>query len=186
MSTVMHLELLREAWPLGFLPIRGVITVGGWQCLGHGGQPGTASGAWTDWIPPFGRRPPGVARCFHDVPGRGLLWQAGLLHTHVTRAVEAGRMLPDLAAFTTDQAQHGALTADLAAAALPECPGFHHSMVFAPTDAMSYRWSLWFMVGWRQENHAHRRWTSDLFEPTTGDAGLALARCRAQLRREGR
>jgi len=170
MTTIQHLDLLREAWPEGLVARRGVVTMAGWQCVSVGA-------GLSDWLSQSG--------ALHSAAHGIASWPAASLAHTVDNS-----FLPALALFDTDVVQQAALTAELASLACPECPGFHPRFVFTATDAFGHFWTLYHVTGWASQYACVKRWTSSnmAFDdgfPKKGvtDGGVALARCMVQLRR---
>lgn len=154
------LELLREAYPDGYLAMRGVLTVGEWQCVGdHAETPtwlasgGPRSALDMDW-------PTGEHTLFPDVGRRSPALQ---------RALVAGDLLPNLDP-ENDPATWACVKRDLADAAGLDGQG---EVTFSGRDG---RWALSVI------NRYNGGQTLN-FEVDTDDAATALVVIRTRLRK---
>ena len=104
-ASIVNLKLVRQAWPKGFLAIRGVLTVGGWTCLGP--SPNHLHGGNSLWLAPdmvsiYVQSPDSFVWCYGGDP---------FDHAPFLRALEAGDLLPRVD--TEDPATWGACLASL-------------------------------------------------------------------------
>ncbi len=160
-------ELLWAAWPDGYLAMRGVMTVAGWQCIGVA----TDKSLW------FPLRREGTAPIL-GLPSGGppyeqrSSWRADMDPFRL--AADMGDLLPDID--PTDTATWACLKADLARAA------------GAPDLATEISWTSMHMAGawhwtvsWHEDNRRSQAQPFDSIE--TKNPGLALLMARIQLRR---
>lgn len=146
-------ELLWKAYPDGYLAMRGVETVGGWQCVG--------CGEWgSNWL--------------HVGTGTGMFPLHAPGFPDFEQAKAAGRLLPSLDP-TSDPATWACVKRDLAIAvgAPPDVIRVSWRRQMNLSAGPIYTWAL----TWSQDGARGHRFNLDI-----GHHATALATLRAQLR----